>query len=48
MRKRKLFILIVIITLSLFLFYKIFFFLKVDDCLDKGGSWNKEKCECEF
>ncbi len=23
-------------------------FLKIDSCLEKGGSWNYEKCECEF
>ena len=46
--EKKVVIIIVITALGLFLFYKMVNFFKVDNCLDNGGSWNKEKCECEF
>ena len=39
--------LIIIIIVILFFGFKIFRFIQIDNCLDKSGSWNYEKCECE-
>ncbi len=46
--KKKLSVLITILIILLFIGYKIFRFIQIDNCLDKSGSWNYEKCECDF
>ena len=46
--KKKLRVLITILIILLFIGYKIFRFIQIDNCLDKSGSWNYEKCECDF
>ncbi len=46
--KKKLSVLITILIILLFIGYKIFPFIQIDNCLDKSGSWNYEKCECDF
>ena len=46
--KKKLSVLIKILIIPLFLGFKIFRFIQIDNCLDKSGSWNYEKCECDF
>lgn len=46
--KKKLSVLITILIILLFIGYKIFTFIQIDNCLDKSGSWNYEKCECDF
>jgi hypothetical protein len=46
--KKKLSVLITILIILLFIGYKILRFIQIDNCLDKSGSWNYEKCECDF
>ncbi len=46
--KKKLSVFITILIILLFIGYKIFRFIQIDNCLDKSGSWNYEKCECDF
>lgn len=30
-----------------YLGFKIYQFIQIDKCLDSGGKWNYDKCECE-
>ncbi len=46
--KKKKNLLIAILIILLFISFKIFRFIQIDNCLDKSGSWNYEKCECDF
>jgi hypothetical protein len=46
--KLKQSVLITILIILLFIGFKIFRFIQIDNCLDKSGSWNYEKCECDF
>jgi hypothetical protein len=47
MNKRKKILLIGIVVIMLFIGFKIFRFIQIDNCLDNSGKWNYEKCECE-
>lgn len=41
-------LIILLVILTYFSYTKLNRFIKIDSCLDKGGSWNYnlEKCEC--
>lgn len=39
---------IVIMLFVIWIYPKAVRFVKIDDCLDKGGRWNNETEECEF
>ena len=45
-KRNKIISIIMLIALFFFLF-KAVEFIKIDNCLDTGGSWNYEKSECE-
>ena len=44
--KRKILFFILLIVI-LFFGFKVFRLVQIDNCLDRSGSWNYEKCECE-
>jgi len=49
MKKRKSIILIILLTIiGLLIYPKVKRFIEIDICLDKGGSWNYNKSECEY
>jgi hypothetical protein len=41
-------IVIAIVTISIFSFFKIKRFIEIDNCLDHGGNWNYQLNSCEF
>ena len=47
MKIKLIFGFIIIVSFGAFWFVKYSTFLKVDKCLDSGGSWNYETKECE-
>jgi hypothetical protein len=45
-RKRKI-LFFVLLIIIIFFGFKLFRFIQIDNCLDKSGSWDYEKCECD-
>jgi hypothetical protein len=39
---------IIVIIFALWSVPKVVFFFEVDHCLDSGGSYNYDQCECDY
>jgi len=48
MKRRKGTLIIVLFFILVYFTFQLFSFFRIDKCLDNGGSWDEEKCKCEY